>query len=323
MEKIKRLLNHTVVFSLFLLPVLWAITAYSLPGLVQRKIAVDGGDIAYYSIGKGKPVLLLHGFLANKEKWLRFIHVIGLNKKAPYNQYQFIIPDLPGFGHSDYPKSIYNLTANSLQLSQIKVLHDFLTKLSIRKPLNIAGNSLGGLIMTLYAEHYPNDVKTLAYIGSPAGFVDFSNTLIQNTIRRGINPIAPVTLTGLKTKFSLLAVNYKYFMPNDHTLQKIVLPKIIKNSAKYNLMYKMTNQPKYRYILSHPIKLYQPVLILWGRQDYIFGKPYHAYQLAGSFINAHSVSVKIISQAGHDMPQESSLVLSQVTSDYLNFLSRS
>ena len=39
-------------------------------------LAVDQGHISYYQIGKGRPVLMLHGLFANKEQWLILINTM-------------------------------------------------------------------------------------------------------------------------------------------------------------------------------------------------------------------------------------------------------
>ena len=55
----------------------------------------DGEKICVRVIGKGKPVVLLHGFGMDSKHWIPFI--------LPFiNTYKFIIPDFRGFGKSSH-----------------------------------------------------------------------------------------------------------------------------------------------------------------------------------------------------------------------------
>ena len=64
-------------------------------GLQKENIIVDGQPITYFIGGKGEPLLLLHGFGADKTNWMMI---------APFlaSQYRLVIPDLPGFGESAF-----------------------------------------------------------------------------------------------------------------------------------------------------------------------------------------------------------------------------
>jgi abhydrolase domain-containing protein 6 len=41
-------------------------------GLAKKEIHVDDHKIVYLEGGKGQTILLLHGFAANKDNWIRF-----------------------------------------------------------------------------------------------------------------------------------------------------------------------------------------------------------------------------------------------------------
>lgn len=84
----------------------------------QRKIAVEGGDMAYIDIGKGPVILLVHGVPTSS--WL-YRHIIdNLLQKG----YRVIAPDLLGFGNSDKPKGIdvYNMDKQAKRL--LKLMND-------------------------------------------------------------------------------------------------------------------------------------------------------------------------------------------------------
>lgn len=53
----------------------------------------DGAHLHYHDLGRGRPVILLHGFGMRSEHWLPFLP--GLT-----GRYRFILPSLRGFGRS-------------------------------------------------------------------------------------------------------------------------------------------------------------------------------------------------------------------------------
>lgn len=55
----------------------------------------DGAQLHYHDIGRGRPVVLLHGFAMPAFLWLPFIAPLAATGK-----YRFILPDLRGFGGS-------------------------------------------------------------------------------------------------------------------------------------------------------------------------------------------------------------------------------
>ena len=62
--------------------------------------ASDGVTLAWYELGEGRPVLLLHGFFSNAEtNWLKFGHAQALAARG----FRVIMPDLRGHGQSEAP----------------------------------------------------------------------------------------------------------------------------------------------------------------------------------------------------------------------------
>ncbi len=62
-------------------------------GLEQKSVEVNGMNIQYLEGGSGEPLVLIHGFGANKDNWTR----IG---KFLTPHFHVIAPDLHGFGKS-------------------------------------------------------------------------------------------------------------------------------------------------------------------------------------------------------------------------------
>lgn len=115
------------------------------------KIKIKDLDINYIQYGKGKDIVLLHGWGQNIE----MMKPLGdkLQKK-----YRITILDLPGFGESSEPTTELNI------YDYCDILEMFLKKLKISDPI-IMGHSFGGRVSIIYASR--NKVDKLVLFGSP------------------------------------------------------------------------------------------------------------------------------------------------------------
>ena len=124
-------------------------------GLTRKTIDVNGEQIAYLDGGKGEPLILVHGFGANKDNFDRVAKQL-----TPYMR--VIALDLPGFGASSKKEDAdYSVPA------QVKRVHEFANALGL-KNIHIGGNSMGGWISGLYTASYPNEVESVWFL-APAG----------------------------------------------------------------------------------------------------------------------------------------------------------
>lgn len=124
--------------------------------LVRKEIELPNGlHYVYLEGGRGEPLMLLHGFGANKDNFTRVARFL-----TPH--YRVIIPDHIGFGESAHPQE-----ADYSPPAQVERLRSLAQKLGI-KTLHLGGNSMGGQIAMSYAARYPNEVKSLWLLG-PAG----------------------------------------------------------------------------------------------------------------------------------------------------------
>lgn len=104
--------------------------------------AVRHGETRLFvrEIGRGAPVLFIHGYLLSGELWLPTAERIG-------DTFRCIIPDLRGHGRSEStpPCSIADLADDLLAI---------LDALGITQPLPVVGLSLGGIItLDLFRRH--------------------------------------------------------------------------------------------------------------------------------------------------------------------------
>ena len=113
-------------------------------------------DLYIGDVGKGFPLVLVHGFLGSSEMWGPQINFFK-------NNFRVITPDLPGFGKSHKVKpcnsiqSLANLLLESLQNKKINKFH-------------LLGHSMGGMIVQEMAKKKGNKIlKLVCYSTGPRG----------------------------------------------------------------------------------------------------------------------------------------------------------
>lgn len=125
-------------------------------GLVLKQLTLpDGLVYAYLEGGQGEPLLLLHGFGANKDNFTRIARLL-----VPH--YRVIAPDHIGFGASSHPQD-----ADYAPPAQVERLHAFAQALGLQK-FHVGGSSMGGHIAASWAAKYPDEVQSL-WLLDPGG----------------------------------------------------------------------------------------------------------------------------------------------------------
>lgn len=115
-------------------------------------VEINGLNINYEVSGKGKPVILLHGWLCSLET-MKPIENILKDNFTVYNV------DLIGFGKSDLPSNPLNVNGFG------DFLNEFITKLKIENPILI-GHSNGGRTIINYAGRRLGKVNKIILIDS-------------------------------------------------------------------------------------------------------------------------------------------------------------
>lgn len=114
---------------------------------------IEGCKVRIMRAGKGKPLLFLHG-ARGVPVWLPFFKTLA-------ETYDVIVPEHPGFGRSETPKWLDNIS----DLANFYLA--FMQKLGL-KEVNLLGASLGGWISTDLAVRNTSALRTLMLI-APAG----------------------------------------------------------------------------------------------------------------------------------------------------------
>ena len=113
-------------------------------------------DIYIGDIGKGFPLVLIHGFLGSSKMWEIQINFFK-------DHFRIITPDLPGFGKSNKAKSHDNIQ------SIANLLLECLKEKKIDK-FHLLGHSMGGMIVQEMAKKDGNKIsKLICYSTGPRG----------------------------------------------------------------------------------------------------------------------------------------------------------
>lgn len=165
------------VYFLFPGPVFDAAVAMARrsAGLVLKEVTIDGHRVPYLEGGEGEPLLLVHGFGANKDHWTSVARFLT-------RDFRVIALDVPGFGDSSrVSEASYGLD------KQIERLLDFAAKLKLDH-FHLGGNSMGGYLAAVLAARYPSKVNSL-WLLAPAGVMSANRSELQTLIEEGVNPL--------------------------------------------------------------------------------------------------------------------------------------
>jgi pimeloyl-ACP methyl ester carboxylesterase len=122
------------------------------------------GDIVHYEVlGRGRPVIFLHGWVGSWRYWIP-------SMQATSTAYRAYALDLWGFGDTAKSPERYSLEA------QTNLLDSFLTEMGIGK-VALVGHGLGGVVALLYAKKLSFVVDRVMVVGLPVKKEDLNERL--------------------------------------------------------------------------------------------------------------------------------------------------
>ena len=218
-------------------------------GLVRKEIDLPDGTLyVYLEGGQGEPLMLLHGFGANKDSFPRVARFL-----TPH--YRVIVPDHIGFGESAHPPD-----ADYSAAAQAERLHAFAHALGI-KTLDVCGNSMGGQMALTYAALHPAEVKSL-WLLAPAGIWSAPPSELRQMIETtGQNPL----LIRNEDEFAnliALVMNDPPFIPR--TVLNVLARERMRNLDLEERIFKQIATDS---IEERVRGLKMPALIVWGDRD--------------------------------------------------------
>jgi pimeloyl-ACP methyl ester carboxylesterase len=144
-------------------------------------ITINGDLVHYEKLGRGRPVILIHGWIGSWRYWIPLMQKLHL-------KYSVYTLDLIGFGDSAKNETNYSIDA------QVKMLDQFLDQLGIPKAAVIA-HGLGSMVVARYALSNPERVARMLLTSLPL----FDPGDLVNRTPAGTRRL----LTGGDTRYSL------------------------------------------------------------------------------------------------------------------------
>jgi pimeloyl-ACP methyl ester carboxylesterase len=116
-------------------------------------ITIEGGLIHYEKLGRGRPVILVHGWIGSWRYWIPLMQQLHM-------RFSVYTLDLAGFGDSAKNAESYTLE------QQVALLHRFMEQLAIPKAAMI-GHGLGAMVLTHFAQRHPERVARMLLVSAP------------------------------------------------------------------------------------------------------------------------------------------------------------
>jgi len=206
-----------------------------------RRIVVNGQEIRERVVGKGAPVLMIHGWGAN----LELLQPLAQNLEG--FDYRLYMLDLPGFGGSAEPTAPYTIFDYAafcvayLDLHRLEQVHYF-------------GHSLGGRIGLILGSEHSDRLKSMV-LSNSAGIKarqPLSSQLrlrLYQSLRKGLNRLgAPAIAQDLRQRY-----NKRYGSPDFQAASEVMRATLV-NVVRQDL-------------LPNATRVQVPTVLIWGDAD--------------------------------------------------------
>lgn len=240
-----------------------------------KHIAFKNGAVHYTVGGRGRTVVLIHGFLENQSMWETYAERLS-------TRYKVICPDLPGHGATDCFGYVHPM---ELMAESVKACMD---AEKVRKAI-LVGHSMGGYVAMAFADLFPDHIKGLC--------------LFQSTSRAD----SPERKKGRDGAIKLVKQNHKSFIRKaipqlfrySFRQQNRMLINQVKQEALTTpkqgviaALEGMKRRPSREIIFKFPP---YPVMLLGGFYDQLISRE----TLKEQAQHSDKVSVSLIKEAGH------------------------
>lgn len=261
----------------------------------------EAGEIAYLEReGSGTPIVLLHGFGANKTHWVRFVPLLP-------DSLPVLALDLPGHGESTFdPAATYDVPA------LVDGVAAALEALGVGR-FHLAGNSLGGLVATRLALDHPERVVTL-FLLDPAGVEPPEPSPFREALARSENPLIPSTASGYDSLMAL-AFNDQPDLP--WPAGEVIAREYAERAPQNRKIWRDINSPPMLVTKDLP-HLSMPVFLLFGADDRIID-PSSAYVWAE---RVPDIRVVLLPDTGHAPMLEKPRTTARFYLDFLRHAAR-
>lgn len=231
-------------------------------------------NVRYIDKGKGRTLVLVHGFLGSADVWENFIEPLS-------KSFRVVAIDLPGHGETP---AIGYLHSMEMLAGCVKAV---LTHLKLRKYI-IVGHSMGGYVALAYADLHPNNLKGICLFNSTA-FADSDTKKADRD--RAIKVVKESPRIYVNELIPKLFAQHRL----DELKTEIKKVKIIASLTSKQGIIASLEGMKIRPDRTHILRLRIPILFVAGEKDNVI--PIDTIEKQLSFTNnPHSC---IIPECGH------------------------
>ena len=232
----------------------------------MKEVVINGLKIKYVDVGEGKPVLILHGWLANKETMAPIY-------KHLENDFRCVALDFPGMGGSQEQNEPWDNDAYA------DFVEAFMEAVGIKNPIAI-GHSHGGRVLLKMASRKDGIFSKLLLIDAagikPKHSVLWYVRVYAAKIVKAVLCLPLINKTGLLEKFQNHVGSSDY--RNSSEMLKKTMSKLLAED--------LTEQIK---------SISVPTLLVWGEKD-------TATPLSDAYVMEEKIpgaGVAVIPGAGH------------------------
>ena len=250
----------------------------------MKKIYVD-------DVGKGFPLILVHGYLGSSEMWC--------NQKDYFSKFSRVItPALPGFGESSSIKSFDSIEGMALKIIEI------IDEMKIEK-FNLMGHSMGGMIVQEMTKILGNRInKLICFATSSLGDIPGRFETMNQTRKK-------LKDDGLAETLS--RVPKKWFVKGDRDKNYYLCQNAVKNvslESADNALIAMKNWSG----INELKNIKNETLIVWGDKD----TSYNFEQVNTLNKNIKNSRLEIFKNCSHNVHLEKPKEFNLLIESFLN-----
>jgi pimeloyl-ACP methyl ester carboxylesterase len=204
----------------------------------------EHSGIFYSDLGKGFPVILIHGFCETHEIWDSFSSDLS-------KDYRVICLDLPGFGRS-------RLLSDGFSIADVATkVHSLLEAIKINECI-VIGHSLGGYVALAMADQHPEILNAFGLFHSTAYPDSEEKKISRNKVIEfaSTHGVAPFVESFIPPLF--------YDQSNPHIQTLVKLASGTKQETLIAYVKAMRDRPDRTKVLHH---FKHPILFITGEKD--------------------------------------------------------
>jgi pimeloyl-ACP methyl ester carboxylesterase len=241
-----------------------------LAGAHEKSIRVGDHRIRYLEAGRGRTIVLLHGFTGAKENWLPLMRRLR-------GSYRVVAPDLPGWGESTRRRGEdYGPVAQAERVRELlQALQGAgppsgggggthtVARRPYRPPTLVVGHSMGGQILGLLAAKHPEAVNRIVLMD--AAGVPFQPNDFGRAVLAGRNPFEVRTRAQLHRYLGIVFKDPPWVpWPADAALARM---RAKQAEFEQSVLDRIGRGPEALLLGTKLDRIRSPTLILWCKDD--------------------------------------------------------